>query len=57
MTLALRQTPCGAVWLRFEDGRRVCEGADAEGRLVVASTRATPEVECRVRRVTTTARR
>jgi hypothetical protein len=57
LTLPLRQTPCGAVWLRFQDGGRVCEGADAEGRLLVASTTATPEVECRVQRVTATARR
>ncbi len=38
-----------AVWLRFQDGERSCEGADAEGRLRIASTQATPVVECRVR--------
>ena len=37
------------VWLRFQDGQRSCEGAEAEGRLRIASTRATPVVECRVR--------
>ena len=55
-SLPMRQS-CGAVWLRFHDTGLACEGADPEGRLVIESTRATPEVECRVRRTTHTARR
>ncbi len=49
--LPLRETPCGALWLRLDDDGRRCEGADAEGRLVVASSRETPVIECRVPRV------
>lgn len=49
--LPLRETPCGALWIRLDDEGRACEGADAEGRLVVASSRATPVVECRVPRI------
>jgi hypothetical protein len=48
--LALRETPCGAMWLRLDDDGRVCEGSDAQGRLLVASTRETPVVACRARR-------
>ncbi len=48
-SLPIHETPCGGVWLRFQDGERACEGADAEGRLRIASTQATPVVECRVR--------
>jgi hypothetical protein len=51
--MPLATPPCGGVWLRLVDaagaGSFECEGADAEGRLHVASIRATPEVECRVR--------
>jgi hypothetical protein len=49
--LPLRETPCGALWLRLDDDGRRCEGADSEGRLVVPSSRATPVIECRVPRV------
>jgi len=49
--LPMRETPCGGLWLRLDDDGRRCEGADAEGRLVIASSRATPVVECRVPRV------
>lgn len=48
LELRLRQS-CGAVWLGFEDRELACAGADAEGHLVVASPRDTPEVSCRVR--------
>jgi hypothetical protein len=48
--LPLRETPCGALWLRLDDGGRACEGADAQGRLLVASPRETPVVECFVPR-------
>jgi len=51
--MPLATPPCGGVWLQLVDaagaGSFECEGADAEGRLHVASIRATPEVECRVR--------
>lgn len=50
LRLALRETPCGAMWLRLDDDGRACEGADAQGRLLVASTRETPVVTCRARR-------
>jgi hypothetical protein len=46
--LPLRETPCGGLWFRLDDEERRCEGADPEGHLVVASSRATPVVECRV---------
>ncbi len=49
--LPLRETPCGGLWIRLDDDGRTCEGADAEGRLVVASSRATPVIECRVPRI------
>jgi hypothetical protein len=45
--LPLRQT-CQGLWLRFDPPTRACEGADAEGRLLVPSTRATPRVTCRL---------
>ena len=48
-SLPVRETPCGGVWMRFQDGQRACEGADAQGRLRIDSTEATPVVECRVR--------
>ena len=54
--MPMRETPCGGLWLRLDDDGRRCEGADAEGRLVVASSRATPVVECRVPRVARGAR-
>jgi hypothetical protein len=54
--LPLRGSPCGSVWLRVaaaaaERGEAPepvwsCRGADAEGRLVVRDTRATPELRC-----------
>jgi hypothetical protein len=46
--MPLRETPCGGLWLRVDDDARRCEGADSEGRLIVASSRATPVIECRV---------
>jgi hypothetical protein len=45
--LKLRQS-CGGVWLGFAGGELRCRGADAAGRLSVASTRAEPVVTCRV---------
>jgi len=48
--MPLRETPCGGLWIRLDDDGRRCDGADAEGRLVVASSRKTPVVECRVPR-------
>jgi hypothetical protein len=59
--MPLATPPCGGVWFRLADAGGTsaleCEGADAEGRVLVASTRETPEVECRVRpRVPHTAR-
>jgi hypothetical protein len=55
--LSIEGAPCGAVWVRLTSRAHrsgtgspppgVCEGADAEGRLVVPSTRETPVVECR----------
>jgi hypothetical protein len=48
LTLPVRQS-CGTVWIRFQGGAGVCEGADPEGRLLIPWNRATPEVECRVR--------
>jgi len=51
--MPLATPPCGGVWFRLADAGGTsaleCEGADAEGRVLVASTRETPEVECRVR--------
>jgi hypothetical protein len=51
--VSLATTPCAGAWLRLVDAAGEssieCEGADAEGRLRVASVRTTPEVECRVR--------
>jgi hypothetical protein len=55
--LPIDGAPCGAVWIRLTSRAHrsgaggpppgVCDGADAEGRLVVPSTRETPVVECR----------
>jgi hypothetical protein len=45
--LPLRQT-CQGLWVRFDPPTRACEGADAEGRLLVPSTGATPRVTCRL---------
>ena len=51
LEIPVDRAPCGAVWLRFS--HRIsresipCAGSDAEGRLIVASTRATPSVDCR----------
>ena len=45
--LPVRQT-CGGLWVRLEGTELACEGADAEGRLLVPSTRATPRVTCRL---------
>jgi hypothetical protein len=50
--MPLATPPCGGVWLRLaaaDAGAIECEGADAQGRLLIASTRAAPQVECRVR--------
>jgi hypothetical protein len=50
--MPLATPPCGGVWLRLvapDVGAIECEGADAQGRLLIASTVATPQVECRVR--------
>jgi hypothetical protein len=46
--LVLRET-CAGLWLRLAGTSAVCEGADAAGRLAIASTRASPEVICRER--------
>ncbi len=46
--LRLRET-CAGLWLRLADASAVCDGADAEGRLRVASTQETPDVICRRR--------
>jgi hypothetical protein len=50
--MPLATPPCGGVWFRLvaPDAEAIeCEGADAQGRLLIASTLATPQVECRVR--------
>jgi hypothetical protein len=49
--MPLATPPCGGVWIRLaaEAEAIECEGADAQGRLLIASTRAAPRVECRVR--------
>jgi hypothetical protein len=54
-TLALVGPPCTGVFVSLsqpKDGSAglECAGADAEGRLIVASVRETPRVECRLRR-------
>jgi hypothetical protein len=46
-TLPLRQT-CQGLWVRLDAPELACAGADAEGRLLVPSTRATPRVTCRL---------
>jgi hypothetical protein len=46
--LALRET-CAGLWLRLAESSAVCDGADAAGRLAIASTQATPDVICRER--------
>jgi hypothetical protein len=46
--LPVRQT-CEGLWVRLDVPGMACEGADAEGRLLVPSTRATPRVTCRLR--------
>jgi hypothetical protein len=55
LQLPLHGSPCGPVWIRVSavaDRRGApeqewgCRGADAEGRLVVRDTRATPELRC-----------
>jgi hypothetical protein len=48
LTLPVRQS-CGSMWIRFEDAAGICEGADAEGRLLIPWNRASPAVECRIR--------
>lgn len=45
LELRVRQN-YGAIWLGFEGAGLACDGADAEGRLLVASTRQSPEVAC-----------
>jgi hypothetical protein len=50
LRLPTRQS-CGAVWIGFQGfdaSGLACQGADAAGRLVVRSTRETPEVTCRL---------
>jgi hypothetical protein len=50
--MPLGTPPCGGVWFRLvaPDARAIeCEGADAQGRLLIASTLDAPKVECRVR--------
>jgi hypothetical protein len=49
LTLPVRQS-CGSIWIRFQNAAGVCEGADAEGRLLIPWNRAAPEAECRVQR-------
>jgi hypothetical protein len=49
--MPLATPPCGGVWFRLvaPDAEAIeCEGADAQGRFLIASTRAAPQVECRV---------
>lgn len=46
--LRLRQS-CGPIWLGFDDPETVCEGADADGRWVIASPRESSNVVCRAR--------
>jgi hypothetical protein len=55
VVVPIAHAPCGSVWLRVgvdaavgdsQPEIRFCEGSDAEGRLVVPSTRATPVVHC-----------
>ena len=48
LALPLRET-CAGLWLRVADAAAVCDGADGEGRLLVASTLASPDVVCRRR--------
>jgi hypothetical protein len=53
LALPLENPPCGGAWLRLASdsapaGSLRCEGADAEGRLLIPSTVATPVVECRL---------
>lgn len=50
--MPLATPPCGGVWFRLvaPDAEAIeCEGADAQGRFLITSTRAAPQVECRVR--------
>jgi hypothetical protein len=47
LTLPVRQG-CGGLWLRFADDEHVCEGADAEGRLLIGPRRESRSIECRV---------
>jgi hypothetical protein len=49
LQLPVRQS-CAGVWLRFADRELACQGADADGRLLVASTRERAAVACRVTR-------
>jgi hypothetical protein len=46
LALPLRET-CAGLWLRIADADAFCDGADAEGRLRVASASASPDVVCR----------
>jgi hypothetical protein len=54
LALELENGPCGAAWIRVTRGGRgsphalPCRGVDAEGRLIVPSTRRTPDVRCDV---------
>jgi hypothetical protein len=48
LALPLRET-CAGLWLRVADAAATCDGSDGEGRLLVASAHAAPEVVCRRR--------
>lgn len=47
LTLPMLQG-CGSLWVRFEGNTHICEGADAEGRLLISWRREGRSVECRV---------
>ena len=53
--LRLHQS-CGSVWLGFEAAGLACRGADASGRLLIRSTRHTPQIVCHAQRVDLAAR-
>jgi hypothetical protein len=47
-SLLLRQT-CGKAWIRYTGKGYACEGADTEGRLLLARSSDQPEALCRLR--------
>jgi hypothetical protein len=47
--LRLRQS-CGPLWVGLDAAGLACQGADAAGRLLVHSTRQTPQIVCRAQR-------